>query len=109
VLPDDGCKTETCRSAFNVNFNVNFNIHLEQYRCAFSLINKRLDNTKMYGTNVKNKNKFVLSGFLTFESGAIGFYKISYTGTVVLNNLLTFCHISPIFTVNGSGISCTGN
>jgi hypothetical protein len=41
-----------------------------------------------------NRNKFVLSDFLTFERGVIGFYKISYTGTVALNNLLSFCHMS---------------
>jgi hypothetical protein len=36
-------------------FNVNFNILLEQSSCAFNLINKRLDKTKMHGTTVKKK------------------------------------------------------
>jgi hypothetical protein len=34
-------------------FNVSFNILSEQFNCAFSWINKRLDNIKMHGTNVK--------------------------------------------------------
>jgi hypothetical protein len=55
-----------------------------------------------------NRNKFVLSDFLTFERAAIGFYKISYTDTVVLNNLLTFCRMSSLFTDNGSGLICAG-
>jgi hypothetical protein len=31
MLPEDGCKTETCRSNFKMNFNVNFNVLLSKY------------------------------------------------------------------------------
>jgi hypothetical protein len=44
---------------FNVNFNVSFNIILEQFNCAFSWIDKGLDNIKLHGTNVKME--YVLS------------------------------------------------
>lgn len=62
-----------------------------------------------WNVEMTNRNKFVFSDFLTFERGDIGIYKIAYTGTVVLNNLLTFCYKSSIFTDNGSGLSCSGN
>ena len=36
-----------------MNFNVSFKIFLEDSVCAYSWINKRLDNIKMHGTTVK--------------------------------------------------------
>ena len=43
-LPDDGCITKTGKNTFNVSFNIS----LEQSICAFSWINKRLDNKILF-------------------------------------------------------------
>jgi hypothetical protein len=41
MLPEDGCKTETCRSKFSVNFNVNFNVLLN--KCILHPLVKKKD------------------------------------------------------------------
>jgi hypothetical protein len=46
----------TCtKCSFNVEFNVRFNILLEHSNCAFSWINKRLDDIKDARYNCKKK------------------------------------------------------
>jgi len=46
--------TETCRNNFNIDFNISFKNHLEQSKCAFSWISKRL-NPKIFFKIEKKK------------------------------------------------------
>jgi hypothetical protein len=52
---------------FNVNFNVNFNILLEKFICAFSWINKKLDNTNIHGNNCEKNTTETFSANGTFS------------------------------------------